>query len=95
MNGDSKYRLFRNFMVNELQIARADIIQWVNEAIDRQVAKLIADGAIDINAVIANRVDRAVMEIINEQGDWNRKTIRQEIADRVVKRIEIQFKTKE
>ena len=95
MNGDPKYRLFRNFMVNELQIARADIIQWVNEAIDRQVAKLIADGAIDINTAIAKRVDRAVMEVINEPGDWNRKAIRQEIADRVVKRIEIQFKTKE
>lgn len=36
-----KYRVFRNFMVNELGISRDDIEAWTKEAVAAEVQKLV------------------------------------------------------
>lgn len=58
MNGDSKYKLFRNFMVNELGITRDDIKQWTREAVTVEVKKLI--GQMDLES----QARRAVSDLI-------------------------------
>jgi hypothetical protein len=36
---DNKYKLFRNFMVNELGISREDIKEWTMQAVKETVFK--------------------------------------------------------
>lgn len=43
----SKYRMFRNFMCNELSITRYDIENWTKEAVAAEVHKLVSGDEID------------------------------------------------
>ena len=37
----NKYKMFRNFMVNELGITREDLESWTKQAINRELEKLL------------------------------------------------------
>jgi len=52
MNGDSKYKLFRNYMVNELGIGRDDIERWVKESVLAEVGKLV--GQMNLEEMVRN-----------------------------------------
>ena len=41
MTKDDKYGLFRQFMFNELQISKEDIRNWIKEAVEQQVEKML------------------------------------------------------
>ena len=86
MNGDSKYKLFRNFMVNELQVGRADIEQWTKEATAVEVARIV--GQINMDALVREQVRLTVNDVLADTASgWGRKSIRQEIAERLVDRL--------
>lgn len=86
MNGDSKYKLFRNFMVNELQIGRADIEQWTKEAVAVEVARIV--GQINMDALVREQVRLVVNDVLADTASgWGRKSLRQEIAERLVDRL--------
>lgn len=87
MNGDSKYKLFRNFMVNELGISREDIVQWVNEAIAAQIDKLVKTGEVKIGAMFERAIAREVSAAISENRMWGTKSVQAEVADRIAARI--------
>ncbi|MDR1218674.1 MAG: hypothetical protein LBK73_03580 [Treponema sp.] len=38
---DNKYKLFRNFMVNELGIGKDDIEEWAKQAVAETVEKIV------------------------------------------------------
>jgi hypothetical protein len=40
---DNKYKLFRNFMVNELGIGRDEIKEWTKEAVKEAVEKVMRE----------------------------------------------------
>ncbi len=87
MNGDSRYKLFRNFMVNELSITRADIVQWVHEAIDAHIDRLVKAGEIKVGAMFERAIERQVSAMIGENRNWGNKSVQAEVADRVAARI--------
>lgn len=37
----NKYKMFRNFMVNELGISREDLELWTKEAVSKEVVKVL------------------------------------------------------
>lgn len=86
MNGDSKYKMFRNFMVNELGIGRADIEQWTKEAVAAQVDAYFARDGVSVEelarAVVASRLATPQMVYI----------LRREISEAIAKRLQVTFK---
>lgn len=91
MNGDSRYKLFRNYMVNELGITRADIEQWTKEACAVQAEKVMAN--IDLEGVIT-KVARARADYILTGTRGNRDGLRDLIAAEIAKRIVISIHEK-
>jgi hypothetical protein len=69
---DNKYKLFRNFMVNELGIGKDDIEEWTKQAVAEAVDKIVRQKKWD--DVIEQKVkaqfrdtyttDRAIQEAI-------------------------------
>ena len=54
---DNKYKLFRNFMVNELGISRDDIKEWTMQAIQETVVKALR--GIDVEKLVYEKAVRA------------------------------------
>ena len=72
---DHKYKLFRQYMANDLGIGREDIETWAKEAVAEQVKKLV--GQIPL--------ERLVFDAIR----CEKKDIKTAIAEELVKRINI------
>lgn len=47
---NNKYKLFRNYMVNELGITRQDIEAWTKQSVANEVQKLV--GGINIDEIV-------------------------------------------
>ena len=78
---DSKYKLFRNYMVNELGISREDIKEWTIQSINETVEKILRGIKIDDLArdIVLARFDyfyknscitHAVEKIVRERLDF-------------------------
>ncbi|MCC7112136.1 MAG: hypothetical protein IT382_22775 [Deltaproteobacteria bacterium] len=80
----SKYRDFRNYMVNELGVTKEDIRQWTVDAIAEQVKGIV--GQINIEKI----VDRAVCDVIRERAPY--RTVEQAVATVLATRIAISVK---
>lgn len=74
-----KYKLFRNFMVNELGISRADIEQWTKEAIAEQAQKMTSQ--INVHGIVKAKADSIVHQI--------REGVVHEVATQLAGRIRI------
>lgn len=83
---DNKYKIFRNFMVNELQITRDDLIVWTKEAISEIVPKFIQQ----IN--ITNIINRKITDIFNSIEFRN--DVKKMIAEILSNNFEIEIKKK-
>jgi hypothetical protein len=75
---ENKYKMFRNFMVNELGISKDDIKDWCQSAVREEVAKLV--GQIDV----PGQVRRAVEHNIGNTAGGIREAVAREIAARLV-----------
>ena len=55
---DDKYKMFRNFMFNELGITKEDIRSWIQEAIEEEAHRLIMKtyNNFDIRSVLFNQL---------------------------------------
>ena len=73
-----KYKLFRNFMVNELGISKEDIKDWTESAVRETAKKAI--GQIPISTIIKREVQRHEQEIRQQVV----KEIAKELAGRLV-----------
>ncbi len=81
---DSKYKMFRNFMYNELNITKEDIKEWTKEAV-KEVAQ---DRLRQIN------IEGIVWDQINS---WRKKSdlnglIAKGIAESIAKKMDIKIK---
>ena len=73
-----KYKMFRNFMVNDLGITRDDIMLWTKEAVAETVTKLA--GQISIPAMVKQSVDSKAWEFNSNV----KKIVAEELAARIV-----------
>ena len=55
---DNKYKLFRNYMVNELGISRDDIKEWTEQSVAETVEKILRQ--YDIKKYVENAAERAI-----------------------------------
>lgn len=79
---NDKYKMFRNFMFNELGITKEDIKEWTKEAIDERIGKII--GQMNIEQKITDTASRILYN------SWNvTDSIKKDIAVELAKKIDI------
>ena len=82
-----KYKMFRNFMVNELGIGRDDLKAWTMESVDREVQKLM--GQINIPKMVEGPIRQAIRGAgySSNLSDDVKKIVREAIAEEIAGRI--------
>ncbi len=85
---DVKYKMFRNWMTNELGIGREDIRRWTQEAIEREVQRVV--GQINVQATINTAVKGALSE-------WGSKSLNHSVSQalgaEIAKRLELSVRS--
>lgn len=82
MAGD-KYRMFKQFMHNELGITKEDIREWVKEAVREEAARLIAKTYDDYD------VKREIRDMLRSPYDSIRKDIASAAATEICKHVNL------
>jgi hypothetical protein len=90
MRPTDKYKMFRNFMVNELEITREDIERWTKDAVAEEVKKI--SGQMDIHGMIERHITRSTgIDRGFVSTRWE-EMMRQEIASVIKDNLSIEFK---
>ena len=79
---NDKYKMFKNFMHNELSISKDDIQEWIHESIKEEARKLIEHTYEDIN--IESVVRKEIKELILTSNWYDN---RPELKDRIEKEV--------
>lgn len=78
---DDKYKMFRNFMFNELGITKEDIRDWIQEAVQEEAHRLIMktynnfDVSTELRRQLTDRYSSLRQDIISECSKKLLKTI--------------------
>ncbi len=78
---DNKWLMFKNYMHNELGITKEDIRQWVEEAVNEQVERLVKNEFKNFD------VHNVVQRIISDERYYGSKHLKQEISQELTKQI--------
>ena len=81
---NDKYKMFKNFMFNELEITKEDIRMWVEEAVRDEARKIVHKTYGDFD------VEREMRRVINEPYS----PIRQDITSRAIRELLGKFEVK-
>lgn len=81
-----KYKMFRNFMCNELGISKDDIKRWTMDSVAETVRGLI--GQINIDSIVENEARKAIKV---QYGGGSPELIKA-VADILSKKIALNFK---
>lgn len=78
-----KYKMFKNFLHNELHVTKEDIRSWIQEAIKEEVTKVVS------NTYSYNSVQDLLRQAIFRNDDFwiNDKRLRDDIKQEVAKQI--------
>lgn len=86
-----KYRLFRNYMANELGVGRAEIEEWtrlaVNEAVERAIRQVLQRYNIE------GLIERAAMKMIQDASYSSGGPLKDIVAKKLVEQITLSIKT--
>jgi len=88
---DNKYKIFRNFMVNELGISRDDIKEWTMQAAKETVEKELR--GIDIKEIANAIAHRELKSVYNY--DYQKKIVSEAIGNIVRESLSISVGLKE
>lgn len=78
-----KYRMFKQFMHNELGITKEDIRDWIKEAVREEAAKMIAKTYDDYD------VKREIRDILRTPYEGIRKDIVNTAAHEICKHVKL------
>ena len=85
MAANEKYRMFKQFMHNELGITREDIREWVKEACRDEAAKMVAKTYEDFD------VKKEIRDVINCPYNSIRKDLVNACAAEIVKDFKLVY----
>lgn len=92
IKSSDKYRLFKNFLHNELEISKADIGDWISEAIAEEVQKVVAQSYGKMS--IEELVKRAIYSHDMWDGRQLTAEIKAEVAKQILERLDINITEK-
>ena len=81
-----KYKMFKQFMHNELGITKEDIREWVKESVREEAAKMVAKSYEDFD------VKREIREVINSPYNSIRKDLVNACAAEIIKDFKLVYK---
>ena len=81
-----KYKMFKQFMHNELGITKDDIREWVKESVREEAAKMIAKTYDDFD------VKREIRDVINSPYNSIRKDLLNVCAAEIIKDFKLVYK---
>jgi len=81
-----KYKMFKQFMHNELGITKEDIREWVKESVREEAAKMIAKTYEDFD------VKREIRDLINSPYNSIRKDLLNACAAEIIKDFKLVYK---
>lgn len=81
-----KYRMFKQFMHNELGITKEDIREWVKESVREEAARMVAKTYEDFD------VKREIRDVINSPYNSIRKDLVNACAAEIVKDFKLVYK---
>lgn len=81
-----KYKMFKQFMHNELGITKEDIREWVKESVREEAAKMVAKTYEDFD------VKREIREVINSPYNSIRKDLVNACAAEIIKDFKLVYK---
>ncbi len=85
IQNQGRYKLFRNFMMNELGVTRADIEEWTKAAVSQQAERLVNNPAF-----IEEVTRRVTQSVVNREQGWTSiDTIRQQVASGLLRDFEV------
>ena len=89
MNG--KYKMFKNFMHNELEITKEDIKGWVLESVQSEVKKVVdeAYGKFNIKKVIEKRINEILLTKPHFQFEKLKDSVYTELSKEVFKKYDV------
>lgn len=91
MEAKDKYKMFKNFMFNELNISKEDIHEWVHEAVNEEAKRLVNQeySKFSISDIISTQVFKN-RDIFDSENSYRlREDIKAKIAEYFIKRIDI------
>ena len=81
-----KYKMFKQFMHNELGITKEDIREWVKESVREEAAKMVAKTYEDFD------VKREIREVFNSPYNSIRKDLVNACAAEIIKDFKLVYK---
>jgi len=88
---DNKYKVFRNFMVNELGISRDDIKEWTMQAVKETVEKELR--GVDVKKIAYDLARYEVKSVYDYS--YQREAVRGAIGDVIRELLSVSVKLKE
>ncbi|MDR1587597.1 MAG: hypothetical protein LBS57_09090 [Treponema sp.] len=89
---DNKYKIFRNFMVNELGISREDIREWTMQAAKETVEKELR--GVNVNKLTYDILKSSVMTSYG-YGGLQKEVISEAIRKTIAEKLEISIRMRE
>lgn len=86
---DDRYKIFRNFMVNELKITKEDIVAWTEAAIEQIVNRMVETGKLNMQAALDRAVDRAVTRALRLNEGYYANALGDRILEQAAKKIKV------
>ena len=83
----NKYKMFRNYMVNELGITKQDIETWTKESVAVEVVKLV--GQFNVEDMVRDAIKSCANTAINGKGFQSGRELRETLALELAKKITI------
>jgi len=78
---EDKWKMFKNYMHNELGITKEDIRQWIEDAVKEQAERMVK------NEFDSFDVRDIVKKIITDDSYYGSKSLKREITDELGKQI--------
>lgn len=92
MENDNRYKIFRNFMTNELGITKDDIVDWAQQATEAIVERMMAAGKLNVQAALDRAVDRAVRSALQLDSEFHRHKLEEKILEQAARKLEVRIK---
>ena len=91
MTRGDKYEAFRQYMFNELQVSKEDIRDWIKEAVEQQVEKMLYKTFGDFEP--NERAAKLIADYIGKNW-WANDKLKQAVASQIVNRIKVNIESK-
>jgi len=80
---ENKYKMFKNYMMNELGISREDIQNWIKESIKEEIKKHIKSTYETVN--IESEIRKNVNNVLTD--NWNSNRFKNEVYEAISKEV--------